>query len=339
MNKYVKSINSLKPRKKRKEIVLDLFAGAGGLALGFEANGFETIGLEFNIDCVNTYNNNLVGKCLQETITSKTKFPKADIVIGGPPCQPFSVGGKQKGSDDTRNGFPAFIEAIRQVEPKIFLFENVRGLLYKNRPYFDEVVSQLQNMGYYIEFQLFNTSFYGVPQKRERLVVIGIKSGNYTFPNRLQEIVTAGDAVGDLINNEVPESKYLTQSMEGYVGRYEKASKCIRPRDLHLDQPARTLTCRNLAGATGDMHRVILENGRRRRLTTKEAARLQSFPDWFRFKGSESSAFYQIGNAVPPLFAYHLASSFCEYLDSGIEVPEEKVKRCRHLYQSKLIEV
>jgi DNA (cytosine-5)-methyltransferase 1 len=105
--------------------------------------------------------------------------------------------------------------------------------------------------------------------------------------------------------------------MDTYVAKYELASKCINPRDLQLNKPARTLTCRNLAGATGDMHRVCLPDGRRRRLTVREAARLQSFPDWFEFCGSETSVFNQIGNAVPPMLAFSLAACVRTYLQSS----------------------
>ena len=102
--------------------------------------------------------------------------------------------------------------------------------------------------------------------------------------------------------------------MDRYIANYERASKCVNPRDLHLHKPARTLTCRNLAGSTGDMHRVKLNDGRRRRITVREAARLQSFPDWFDFQGNETHQYNQIGNAVAPFFAYHLAKNIKSHL-------------------------
>jgi DNA (cytosine-5)-methyltransferase 1 len=104
--------------------------------------------------------------------------------------------------------------------------------------------------------------------------------------------------------------------MDAYVAKYEAASKCRQPRDLKLDQPSRTLTCRNLGGATGDMMRIRLEDGRRRRIDVREAARLQGFPDWFKFKGTTASQFRQIGNAVPPLLSLALAKQVRFYLDA-----------------------
>jgi DNA (cytosine-5)-methyltransferase 1 len=328
---YQSIINSvLLPPEKFKYTALDLFAGCGGLSLGFEAAGFKSTGIEMDADCCDTYNNNLKGECIKETLTLDSHVPEADIVIGGPPCQPFSVRGKQQGLKDSRNGFPVFINTIRKIRPKAWLFENVRGLMYKNRAYLEEVLEELRQLGYIVEPRLLNAAEFGVPQNRERLIVVGHK-GKFEFPTQLDHKVTAGEALGDLAVEVPPDSEFITPKMEKYIARYEKASKCIVPRDLHLHLPARTLTCRNLAGFTSDMHRIRLPDGRRRRLTVQEAALLQSFPEWFEFSGSKTSRYYQIGNAVPPLFAYRIAQKIREFLDSGTfyTLPEIKIKQSK----------
>lgn len=294
------------------KVVVDLFAGCGGLSLGFEANGFKSVGYEMNEQAAQTYNDNLIGHCFHQKLTIDTVFPQADLVIGGPPCQPFSVGGKQLGLKDSRDGFPIFLSAVKQLDPEILLFENVRGMLYKNKWYFDEVIEELEKLGYCVNYSLLNAKNFEVPQNRERVIVIGSKQKN-RFPEKIDRRITAGEALGELAFEYNENSKFFTKSMDKYVAKYEKASKCINPRDLYLDRPARTLTCRNLAGATGDMHRVKLKDGRRRRITVREAARLQSFPDWFEFSGTETNQYNQIGNAVAPNFAYHLAASIKNY--------------------------
>lgn len=306
---YVEHMNNLlRPKRGNSASVLDLFAGCGGLALGFEAHGFETLGFEMDADACQTYETNLHGTCVQATLTPGYKFPRADVVIGGPPCQPFSVGGHQHGIRDSRDGFPIFLSAVRQARPEIWLFENVRGLMYRNRWYLDEVVEELESLGYQAVFDVLNAADYGVPQNRERVICVGYKRP-FAFPRKKSRRISVRQALEELAFEAPPDGKYLTPSMDTYVAKYEIASKCINPRDLHLDRPARTLTCRNLAGATGDMQRLLLADGRRRRLTVREAARLQSFPDWYVFHGAEGSQYQQVGNAVAPLFAYALAES------------------------------
>ena len=312
---YIDRINTtLKPHfdAEMNKTVVDLFAGCGGLSLGFEANGFKTIGFEMNADASETYNQNLLGECFTEKLSLTSEYPEADILIGGPPCQPFSVGGKQLGLKDSRDGFPIFLEAVRKLSPEVILFENVRGLLYKNKWYLMEVLAELEALGYVLNYSLLNAKYYDVPQNRERVIVMGAKK-LINFPLKKTKLITAGEALGELASEVHENSKFLNASMDTYVAKYEKASKCINPRDLYLDRPARTLTCRNLAGATGDMHRIRLADGRRRRITVREAARLQSFPDWFEFTGSETNQFNQVGNAVAPFFAYHLAKTVKEY--------------------------
>lgn len=316
---------ALRPASRGYGVALDLFAGCGGLGLGFEAAGFDTIGFEMEPDCCATYNANLNGLCHEVVLGPDYVFPSADIVIGGPPCQPFSVGGHQRGLEDSRDGFPVFVSAVEQLKPRLWMFENVRGLLYRNRWYLDQIVARLERFGYIVEYHLLNAVHHLVPQNRERIIVVGHRGG-YVFPLRRQSVVSAGRALGEMAFAAPEGGKYLTPGMDEYVAKYERASKCITPRDLHLDRPARTLTCRNLAGATGDMQRIRLPDGRRRRLTPREAARLQSFPDWFVFQGTETSRFNQIGNAVPPLFAKALAGSVVEYLGGGRVLPEAEIR-------------
>lgn len=321
---FVTKINSLlRPNTTEKEVVLDLFAGCGGLSLGFEAAGYKTIGYEMDCIAATTYQKNIGSTCHVIKLDLDFDYPQVKIIIGGPPCQPFSVGGDQKGIDDSRDGFPIFIDAVRKLRPKVFMFENVRGLLYSNRWYFELIIEELHKIGYIIDYKLLNAVNYGVPQNRERLFVIGHKA-KFVFPKPNSKKVTVGDAIGDLMQTTPPESKFLTESMDTYVANYEKASFCINPRDLYADRPARTLTCRNLAGATGDMHRVKLSDGRRRRILHREAARLQSFPDWFEFSGNETQQFNQIGNAVPPLLAYQLALALkdCYKMDELYSIDE-----------------
>lgn len=312
---YVSHINQLlRPQSTLEFKVLDLFAGCGGLSLGFEAVGFKTMGYEIEAAAVDSYNRNLLGKCVHQELSSCTEYTETvDVIIGGPPCQPFSVGGRQKGMNDRRNGFPAFINAIQQLQPKLWLFENVRGMLYGNKWYLEEVIHELRLTGYSIEYNLLNAVDFGVPQNRERLFVVGYKK-HYIFPKIHCEKISVQQAIGDLIESVQDESKILTPSMDHYIAKYEKASHCANPRDLHLYKPARTLTCRNIAASTGDMQRVKLKDGRRRRISVREAARLQSFPDWFNFSGTETQQFYQVGNAVPPLLAWHIANSIKSHL-------------------------
>ena len=321
---YLDRINTvLKPKISEDFKVLDLFAGCGGLSLGFEAQSFDVLGYEIDTKAVETYNKNLSGNCIEEKLTvSKTFEGEFDVVIGGPPCQPFSVGGHQKGIDDERNGFPIFLNAIEQINPKLWMFENVRGMLYSNKWYLDEIINQFQKLGYIIEYRLLNAVNFGVPQNRERLFVVGHR-GKFTFPKAENKIYTVGEAIGNLIEKIQDESKILTESMDKYAAKYEKASSCINPRDLYLEKPARTLTCRNIAAPTGDMQRVKLSDGRRRRISVRESARLQSFPDWFEFCGTETNQYYQIGNAVPPMLAFYLAESIEDSLLSN-EIHSQK---------------
>jgi len=318
---YLQQKLTLAKPHPHRPIALDLFAGCGGLSLGFEAAGFQTIGYEMLPDAVATYRRNLRGKCRRQTLeVGQNLCDRADVIIGGPPCQPFSVGGRQAGPRDSRDGFPIFLDAIERYQPKIALFENVRGMLYKNRQYLEKIVRELELLDYRVEVKLLNAVNYGVPQKRERLFVVAYRTAwHWPKGETAGNPYTAGDAIADTADTIPENAKFLTPNMLEYIARYEAKSQCVKPRDVHLNIPCRTVTCRNLAGATSDMLRVLLPDGRRRRLTVREGARLQSFPDGFEFCGSENSQFNQVGNAVPPLLAKAIAESVKMALEGGEE--------------------
>lgn len=322
MNNYSNTISELlKPDITEKAVVLDLFAGCGGLSLGFEAAGYKTYGYEMVPEAAATYNRNMEGHCFAHKLTvgfDYSEIESPDIIIGGPPCQPFSRFGNQEGFKDARDGFPIFIDAVKRFHPIIFLFENVANIIGRHRWYFDLIVNELKKESYHISYRLLNAKDYGVPQNRERLVCVGHRGG-FSFPEAEKKQITVEEAIGDTMLDERPTDKILTPRMDEYIAAYEQKSHCITPRDLHPGQPARTITCRNLAGATSDMQRVKLPDGRRRRITVREAARLQSFPDWFEFEGNETRQYYQIGNAVPPLLAYKLALAVKEAYKAACE--------------------
>ena len=247
-------------------------------------------------------------------------FPKADVLIAGPPCQPWSRAGKQQGEQDVRNGFPTIACAIRVVKPIVFVVENVPDIaVCHRRKYLDDFIAQLERSDYTINETILNASDYGVPQNRRRAFIFGVRDTKpVQLPNPHSTQIVVRDAIADTCQLAPANARFLTENMDRYIARYEKASGCRVPRDLHLDRPARTLTVRNLVGATGDMIRLSLPCGRRRMLTMREAARLQSFPDRFQFTGSRQSRFSQIGNAVPPLLGLAIAKQVRQILTSLI---------------------
>ena len=313
-------------------VVLDLFAGCGGLALGFEVHGFRSIGYETKKSAVDTYSANLSGDCHEVFLEVGKPDEAAEVIIGGPPCQPFSQFGYQRGKRDRRNGFPVFLDAVDRIRPKIAIIENVRGALYRNKDYLRSVVHDLERFGYAVETKILNAVNYGVPQNRERVVIVASTVG-WRWPEPLvTEPITAGTALGEMAFHEGPSTHYLTTSMDKYIAEYERQSHCVTPRDLHLDRPSRTVTCRNLGAATSDMLRLRMPNGRRRRLTVNEGARLQGFPDWFKFAGNEYEQCEQIGNAVAPLLGLALARSVKSALAMDLPSLEEgNHKNMKHI--------
>ena len=306
---YKKIINhALIPSDRLGLTAVDLFAGCGGLSLGFESVGIKTLGYESKNDAVSTYNRNMLGYCRRVHLDLETIYPKADLLIAGPPCQPYSRAGLQQGVTDMRNGFPIFLDAVDKINPKVCVFENVKGLLSNNGDYLASIKSELKEKQYVISFKVLDSSNYNVPQKRNRLFLVAVKNGaKFEFPDASNTVYSVGDAIGNIRSSTPKGTRLLTKSMDNYINKYELASKCKFPRDLDLSKPSRTLTCRNLSGMTGDMIRLKLNNGTRRTLSVREAALIQSFPTWFRFSGTPSNQLTQLGNAVPPMMSRAVA--------------------------------
>ena len=335
---------------KRQFTDIELFAGAGGLALGLEKAGFNHVALnEIMKDACDTLRANRPNWNIIEGDVANVSFEqyrgKVDMVSGGFPCQAFSYAGKKLGFEDTRGTlFYQFARVIKEVQPKIFLGENVRGLIeHNNGRTLSTIKDVISELGYYlIEPRFLRAIFYQVPQKRERLFLVGIRKDlvdklKFEWPSPYWRIMTLKDALkaGDLYPVDVPDSigqKYPKRKAEimahvpqgGYwrdlpidlQKEYMKKSfylgggKTGMARRLSWEEPSLTLTC---APAQKQTERCHPEETRP--LTTREYARIQTFPDDWQFIGKIDSIYKQIGNAVPVNLAYAMGRALIRMLN------------------------
>jgi DNA (cytosine-5)-methyltransferase 1 len=330
---------------------IDLFSGAGGLTIGFKRAGIETIAaLEKNTDAVETYGSHSpeVEQICENIINADlSRFRgSVDLVYGGPPCQPFSTGGLRKGDGDARNMIPAFLESVALLKPVAVFMENVPGLLVKSRlHYLNGIVNALSSLGFSVSWRVLNSADYGVPQKRRRLFVVGIRGRQYWFPRPLygpgtpRPHVPSGSIISDEPIGEPPScpvvyAKYPDLRPSPYAGHVYNGGG----RPIDLSAPCHTI----LASAGGykthwvdtldtaiDYHRHLRSGGNpregevpgARRLSVEESALIQTFPSDLKFAGSRSSRYTQVGDAVPPVLAEVLGRELLEQLN-GV-VPDE----------------
>lgn len=251
------------------------------------------------------------------TVVKSSDIPECDMVIGGFPCQGFSVANTKRHTSDSRNSlYKELLRVIVDKKPKYFLAENVKGILsLDNGAVFAMILRDFFEAGYNVTYKVLNSADYGVPQKRERVIIVGVRKDYpylFEFPKQTNTEQGSGDtqkwvSVSDALSifpdpdlpNEVPNHTYSKYKLNfnGYIGH----------RPLNPDKPAPTVTARgdNKGGV------VILPhpNGKRR-MTCRELATIQSFPVDFVFKGNNSSIYRQIGNAVPVKMAYRIALQF-----------------------------
>jgi len=340
---------------------IEIFAGCGGLALGLKYAGFEHLllneidkkastTLQNNIPSWNVINDDIHNVCFKEY------KHKVDLLSGGFPCQAFSYAGNKMGFNDTRGTlFFEFARAVKEIEPKMFLAENVRGLMnHDNGRTLSTIKSVIYDIGYtLVEPKVLKAIYYKVPQKRERLFLIGIRNDLYNddlfrFPDPYHAVLTMKDALkkGVLYSCDVPLSlgqKYPDRKKEilnhvppggcwrnlpvdlqkEYMQKsfYLGGGKTGMARRLSWDEPSLTLTC---APAQKQTERCHPEETRP--LTVREYARIQTFPDNWQFYGSISSQYKQIGNAVPVNLAATVGRSLIRALNKIYQAETNKLR-------------
>ncbi|KJO98833.1 DNA (cytosine-5-)-methyltransferase [Enterobacter hormaechei] len=330
--------------------VLELFAGAGGMALGLEKAGLKSVLLnEIDSHACKTLRKNRPEWNVVEGDVNKVDFTPyrntVDVLAGGFPCQAFSYAGKKLGFEDTRGTlFFEFARAVKEINPKVLLAENVRGLLnHDDGRTLETIKNIITDLGYTLfEPRVLKAIFYKVPQKRERLIIVAVRNDlangiDYEWPSSYNKILTLKDALkkGELYDSDVPESegqKYPKRKAEilsmvppgGYwrdlpadiqkeymlKSFYLGGGKTGMARRLSWDEPSLTLTC---APAQKQTERCHPEETRP--LTVREYARIQTFPDDWVFEGPMSAKYKQIGNAVPVNLSFAVGKSVVHLLE------------------------
>ncbi len=313
--------------------VLDIFAGAGGLSIGLERAGFTVAAAaEWDKDACETYAAAHPAADLIEGDVAAMSFRAwrghVEVLAGGPPCQPWSTGGKRLGSGDPRNGWPSFLRALREIGPRAFLAENVAGLAAASRRgHLQALLGELAALGFGVAWAIVNAADYGVPQKRSRLLIVGIRGGQFEFPApRFGPLAArpwrrAGELLGaEPVGAANPATVTFARNPDLRPSPYDGHVYNGGGRPIDLDRPAPTLLASmggnktpwvDVAGVVPGYHAHLMAGGApragqvpgARRITVEEAALLQSFPPGLQVAGRRSSRYRQVGNAVPPLLA------------------------------------
>lgn len=318
---------------------IELFAGCGGLSYGLESAGLTAHTLiELDKNCVKTLKKNFNAEILEQDVRTMDyeifKGVKIDLVVGGVPCQSFSIAGKREGLDNKDKGglFNDFFRCLKEINPNMFLVENVEGLkTINNGETLKFIITKFRQLGYTVDYRVLNAVDYEVPQKRKRLIIIGTKYGTiFNWPKPINNILTVRDAllnvpdskgfeyndkkktVLDLVPQggcwvDLPEphkTEYMGNSLNSGGGKRGIA------RRLAWNEPCLTLTTSPQQKQTERCH-----PDETRPLRTREYARIQTFPDTHEFEGAVGTIYKQIGNAVPCKLGYHIGKQIIECMD------------------------
>lgn len=337
---------------------IDLFCGAGGLSLGFDNAGFENVfAVEFNKSFAKTYsrnfpNHNLIVDDIKNIDNNKIKEliknRTVDVIIGGPPCQGFSIAGNigRTFIEDERNGlFKEFVRFVNCIQPKVFVMENVAAMEKHLKGKTIKAIKtafELAGDGYKVKYKVLNSADFEVAQERRRIVVVGVRNdldAEFNYPTESKKVYAIKDVIGDLPklssgqSSDIPNHtamKHTEQMLEkmSYIkdGGNRMDIPCeLRPKSGDIRKYIRYDSSKPSICITGDMRKVF-HYEQNRALTPRELARIQSFPDDFIFEGASIQIQQQIGNAVPPKLAYQIALKVEEVLNNG-KVPKGKLYR------------
>lgn len=331
---------------KKKYNYIDLFCGSGGFSLGFEQAGFMNIfSVEFDPEICNTYRHNFpnhkllecdIQQLSNEEVMKIVGNKKVDVIIGGPPCQGFSMAGNigRKFIDDPRNNlFKEFVRIVKVVRPKCFVMENVARLYTRKKGETrEEILKCFRELGYVVEAKIVLASEYGVPQNRSRVLFIGKRTGNFMelihFPKKVKgKKLTIKDAIDKFPplesgqSSSIPNHEAMVHSpqmlekmkfVKDGGSRYD-IPEDIRPQKGDIRKYIRYDSTKPSICITGDMRKVF-HYSQNRALTVRELAAIQTYPDDFVFLGSKSTQQQMVGNSVPPVLAKAIAESIKEML-------------------------
>lgn len=315
---------------KNRYRVISLFAGCGGLDLGFRG-GFNYLGNDYarnNFDIIwandinkqatETYKSYFGDHIVCEDLNNipESEFPEADIVLGGFPCQDFSLAGKRQGLTVERGRlYLQMKRVIDTVRPRAFIAENVKNLMMMERGLIlKTIIEDFKDSGYNVYYHLFHAGDYGVPQNRERVIIFGIRKDLNIIPYLPEETnrnnwVTSMEAIDDLWDKvddpSVPNHRLGDISKAKFYEGSKRQGNCrIKPNKV-----APTIRAEHHGNIQAHYRTNGDENDMQswRRLSVRECARLQSFPDDFIFQQAASAAYKQVGNAVPPVLGWHIA--------------------------------
>lgn len=317
--------------------IASLFCGCGGMDLGIQG-GFKFLGKTYNelpfevvyaVDndeyAAKIYNDNFSHKCEIKDVRdiAPSNVPDHDILLGGFPCQSFSISAQNPPrlgyKDDRGKLFFEMVKILREKQPRFFIGENVKGLLSANKgKAFPMIVKEFEKAGYHLHFKLLNASEFGIPQKRERVFIVGFRDfddySNFRFP---QPKTLNGSKIKlkQVIDKKADKDNKWFFSQKAVDGMLRVRDKMNKGRVQDLDQPCNTISSHLAKVSLNGTDPVLMIGGSYRRFTPREAANIQSFPRTFRLESvSENRQYRAIGNAVPPVLMWNVANALTNYV-------------------------